>query len=115
MQDLKCSSRMLCVRECSLLWGATTNITTTATGQCLHTDTLPSLPLTLHLNCCHNMLLNSTVVFVVAAVYFHRDCLALCCLNSATSIFAGFAVFSVLGFMSHELGVPMEEVATSGK
>ncbi|XP_044041785.1 sodium- and chloride-dependent GABA transporter 2-like [Siniperca chuatsi] len=44
----------------------------------------------------------------------YRDCLALCCLNSVTSIFAGFAVFSVLGFMSHELGIPMTEVATAG-
>nr|XP_020455092.1 sodium- and chloride-dependent GABA transporter 2-like [Monopterus albus] len=44
----------------------------------------------------------------------YRDCLALCCLNSATSIFAGFAVFSVLGFMADDLGITMEEVATSG-
>ncbi|KAA8580202.1 hypothetical protein FQN60_005737 [Etheostoma spectabile] len=44
-----------------------------------------------------------------------RDCLALCCLNSATSIFAGFAVFSVLGFMAHDMGVPMSEVVSSGE
>ncbi|KAK2859000.1 hypothetical protein Q5P01_003620 [Channa striata] len=44
----------------------------------------------------------------------YRDCVALCCLNSATSIFAGFAVFSVLGFMAHDLELSMEEVATSG-
>ncbi|XP_032361228.1 sodium- and chloride-dependent betaine transporter [Etheostoma spectabile] len=44
----------------------------------------------------------------------YRDCLALCCLNSATSIFAGFAVFSVLGFMAHDMGVPMSEVVSSG-
>ncbi|XP_070709608.1 sodium- and chloride-dependent GABA transporter 2-like [Pempheris klunzingeri] len=44
----------------------------------------------------------------------YKDCLALCCLNSATSIFAGFAVFSVLGFMAHELDVPLEEVVSSG-
>lgn len=44
----------------------------------------------------------------------YRDCLALCCLNSATSIFAGFVVFSVLGFMAHSLGLSMEEVVTSG-
>ncbi|XP_071392467.1 sodium- and chloride-dependent betaine transporter-like isoform X2 [Centroberyx affinis] len=44
----------------------------------------------------------------------YKDCLALCCLNSATSIFAGFTVFSVLGFMAHELGVPIYEVAASG-
>ncbi|XP_034528867.1 sodium- and chloride-dependent GABA transporter 2-like isoform X2 [Notolabrus celidotus] len=44
----------------------------------------------------------------------YRDCLALCCLNSATSIFAGLAVFSVLGFMAHELNLDINEVATSG-
>ncbi|XP_076578065.1 sodium- and chloride-dependent GABA transporter 2-like [Chaetodon auriga] len=44
----------------------------------------------------------------------YRDCLALCCLNSATSIFAGFVVFSVLGFMAFEMNVPIYEVAASG-
>ncbi|XP_029317596.1 sodium- and chloride-dependent betaine transporter-like [Cottoperca gobio] len=44
----------------------------------------------------------------------YRDCLALCCLNSATSIFAGFAVFSVLGFMAHDMGLSMSEVVSSG-
>uniref|UniRef100_A0A3Q1K462 Transporter n=1 Tax=Anabas testudineus TaxID=64144 RepID=A0A3Q1K462_ANATE len=43
----------------------------------------------------------------------YRDCVALCCLNSATSIFAGFAVFSVLGFMAQDLGISMDEVAAS--
>lgn len=28
---------------------------------------------------------------------------------------AGFAVFSVLGFMAHEQGVPIAEVAESGR
>uniref|UniRef100_A0A8C5E6T7 Transporter n=1 Tax=Gouania willdenowi TaxID=441366 RepID=A0A8C5E6T7_GOUWI len=44
----------------------------------------------------------------------YRDCLALCCLNSATSIFAGFTVFSVLGFMAYDLDVPVEEIVASG-
>lgn len=44
----------------------------------------------------------------------YRDCLTLCCLNSATSIFAGFTVFSVLGFMAHEMGVSMDDVLSSG-
>ncbi|KAI1882540.1 hypothetical protein AGOR_G00251800 [Albula goreensis] len=44
----------------------------------------------------------------------YKDCLGLCVLNSATSIFAGFAVFSVLGFMAHELNVSVEEIASSG-
>ncbi|KAL1256241.1 hypothetical protein QQF64_011786 [Cirrhinus molitorella] len=44
----------------------------------------------------------------------YRDSLWLCLLNSCTSFVAGFAVFSVLGFMSQEQGVPIAEVAESG-
>nr|XP_023671825.1 sodium- and chloride-dependent GABA transporter 2-like isoform X2 [Paramormyrops kingsleyae] len=43
-----------------------------------------------------------------------KDCLALCLLNSGTSIFAGFAVFSVLGFMANELHISMEHIVQSG-
>ncbi|OCT57814.1 hypothetical protein XELAEV_18002994mg [Xenopus laevis] len=44
----------------------------------------------------------------------YRDCMALCFLNSITSFVAGFAIFSVLGFMAREQGVPISEVAESG-
>uniref|UniRef100_A0A3B5QL12 Transporter n=1 Tax=Xiphophorus maculatus TaxID=8083 RepID=A0A3B5QL12_XIPMA len=44
----------------------------------------------------------------------YRDCLALCFLNSSTSFVAGFAIFSILGFMSYEQNVPISEVAESG-
>lgn len=44
----------------------------------------------------------------------NRDCIALCVLNSGTSIFAGFAVFSILGYMAHELSLPMEDIVQSG-
>ncbi|XP_025753815.1 sodium- and chloride-dependent GABA transporter 2 isoform X2 [Oreochromis niloticus] len=44
----------------------------------------------------------------------YKDSLMLCLLNSGTSVVAGFAVFSVLGFMAHEQGVPIAEVAESG-
>ncbi|XP_029963527.1 sodium- and chloride-dependent GABA transporter 2-like [Salarias fasciatus] len=44
----------------------------------------------------------------------YKDCLCLCLLNSGTSVVAGFAVFSVLGFMAHKHGVPIAEVAESG-
>lgn len=40
--------------------------------------------------------------------------MALCFLNSGTSFVAGFAIFSILGFMSQEQGVPISEVAESG-
>ncbi|MBN3317564.1 S6A13 protein, partial [Atractosteus spatula] len=44
----------------------------------------------------------------------YKDCLALCFLNSGTSFVAGFAIFSILGFMSYEQQVPISEVAESG-
>ncbi|XP_072296600.1 sodium- and chloride-dependent GABA transporter 2-like [Eucyclogobius newberryi] len=44
----------------------------------------------------------------------YKDAFCLCLLNSATSVFAGFAIFSVLGFMSYELGVGIKTVAESG-
>ncbi|XP_012924083.1 sodium- and chloride-dependent betaine transporter isoform X2 [Heterocephalus glaber] len=44
----------------------------------------------------------------------YRDSIALCFLNSVTSFVAGFVVFSILGFMSQEQGVPISEVAESG-
>ena len=47
--------------------------------------------------------------------YPRRDSIALCFLNSATSFVAGFVVFSILGFMSQEQGVPISEVAESGE
>uniref|UniRef100_A0AAY4EC19 Uncharacterized protein n=1 Tax=Denticeps clupeoides TaxID=299321 RepID=A0AAY4EC19_9TELE len=44
----------------------------------------------------------------------YRNCFWLCLLNAATSLVAGFAVFSVLGFMAHEYNVGIAEVAESG-
>uniref|UniRef100_A0A8C5PB97 Solute carrier family 6 member 13 n=1 Tax=Leptobrachium leishanense TaxID=445787 RepID=A0A8C5PB97_9ANUR len=44
----------------------------------------------------------------------YRDCVALCFLNSGTSFVAGFAIFSILGFMAEEQRVPISEVAESG-
>ncbi|KAM4547483.1 sodium- and chloride-dependent GABA transporter 2-like [Fundulus diaphanus] len=44
----------------------------------------------------------------------YKDCFYLCLLNSGTSIVAGFAIFSVLGFMTYEQGVDISQVAESG-
>ncbi|XP_034434392.1 sodium- and chloride-dependent betaine transporter-like isoform X2 [Hippoglossus hippoglossus] len=44
----------------------------------------------------------------------YRDCMALCCLSCVTSIFAGFIVFSVLGFLAHVQGVDLNDVAFIG-
>ena len=35
-------------------------------------------------------------------------------INSATSLYAGFAVFSVLGFMAYQQGVKIDKVAEKG-
>ncbi|XP_058486783.1 sodium- and chloride-dependent GABA transporter 2-like [Solea solea] len=44
----------------------------------------------------------------------YKDCVYLCLLNSLTSFVAGFAIFSVLGFMANEQGVDISMVAESG-
>ncbi|KAL4222728.1 Sodium- and chloride-dependent creatine transporter 1 [Mactra antiquata] len=36
------------------------------------------------------------------------------CINCLTSVFGGLAVFATLGFMSHEMNLPIEKVASSG-
>lgn len=45
---------------------------------------------------------------------FVRDCLIIAVTNTSTSLYAGFAIFSVLGYMAKEQGVPIAEVAESG-
>ncbi len=43
-----------------------------------------------------------------------RDTMIVCFGNCLTSFVAGFAIFSVLGFMAKELGVDVKDVAASG-
>eukprot|EP00096_Caligus_rogercresseyi_P013389 TRINITY_DN6047_c0_g1_i2.p1 TRINITY_DN6047_c0_g1~~TRINITY_DN6047_c0_g1_i2.p1 ORF type:complete len:474 (-),score=122.59 TRINITY_DN6047_c0_g1_i2:206-1627(-) len=43
-----------------------------------------------------------------------RDTMIVCFGNCFTSIFAGFAIFSVLGFLAKQLGVEVEDVVANG-
>nr|XP_054750074.1 sodium- and chloride-dependent taurine transporter-like [Lytechinus pictus] len=44
----------------------------------------------------------------------YRDSMILAGANSFTSLYGGIAIFSVLGYMSHEQGVPIDQVASKG-
>ncbi|XP_072181826.1 sodium- and chloride-dependent GABA transporter 2-like [Diadema setosum] len=44
----------------------------------------------------------------------YRDSMILAATNSFTSLLGGVAIFSVLGYMSHEQGVPIDQVASKG-
>lgn len=48
-------------------------------------------------------------------LFARRDAYILAVINSSTSFFAGFVVFSVLGFMASEQGVDISKVAESGE
>ncbi len=43
-----------------------------------------------------------------------RDTFIICLGNCLTSVFAGFAIFSVLGFLATELGLEVKDVVKSG-
>ncbi|KAL7072002.1 hypothetical protein ACQ4LE_008439 [Meloidogyne hapla] len=44
----------------------------------------------------------------------YKQALTVCCVNSGTSVFAGFVIFSFIGFMANQQGKTVDEVAQSG-
>ena len=44
-----------------------------------------------------------------------RDSIIFACVNSGTSFYGGFVIFSVLGFMAQKQGVEVKDVAKGGK
>lgn len=61
---------------------------------------------------------NKICLFCYFAIYLFlgicRDSFCLCLMNSGTSFVSGFAIFSVLGYMSQKQGVDISSVAESG-
>ena len=44
----------------------------------------------------------------------HRDAILIALSNCATSVFAGFVIFSIIGFMAHETGQAVSDVVAGG-
>lgn len=44
----------------------------------------------------------------------YRDAIVVVMCNSLTSIFSGFVIFGIIGFMAHELNMKVEDVASEG-
>ena len=48
-------------------------------------------------------------------MFHYRDCIIFACVNSGTSFYGGFVIFSVLGFMAQKQQVDVSAVVQSGK
>ena len=46
---------------------------------------------------------------------FYRDAIVINIVSFCTSLYAGIAVFSIIGFMAHEYKVPIADVIKSGE
>ncbi len=49
----------------------------------------------------------------VTVIFLSRDAYIICCVDTMTSVFAGFVIFSILGVMAKEAGTGVENVVES--
>lgn len=55
------------------------------------------------------------VIFICPILLCFSDALIVSIINCGTSFFAGFVIFSVMGFMAFTLNTSVDKVAASGK
>ena len=68
---------------------------------------------------CHQFLTIVFYYFLALSVIFHlsfcRDSIIVPTVTGFTSVYSGFAIFTVLGFMAHQKGVDVSQVAAQGE
>lgn len=99
MRPRRSSTRWAVPGAGSSPWPPTTSSTTTATGECPTTAPQPCPCL---------------VPSAGPDSSSHRDSIIISITNCATSVYAGFVIFSILGFMANHLGVDVSKVADHG-
>lgn len=55
------------------------------------------------------------ILVIIMSQFISRDAVIVSFINCGTSVFAGFAIFSLLGYISYTTNVPVDKVADDGK